>query len=524
MTAAAPARRLPPWPLLVPAALAAVGGAVPLVYLILRAAEAEPAKLAALTLRWHNVRLLANTLLLTAGVLAATVAIALPAAWLTTRTDLPARRLMTVVCVLPLAIPSYLMAYALLGIGGPGGASAAIAGIALPRPSGYAGALLALTLYNYPYMFLNLRVSMRELDPSLEETARSLGASATGTFFRVVVPHLRPGFLAGGMLVTLHVLADFGVVSLMRFETFSYAVYLQYHNAYDRIHAAPPALFLTALAALCLLSEVWLVRGLRLDRRGVGATRGARPVYRLRGARYPALAALILLGLASVGVPAATIGYWFGQAPRIGGDVVAAIGDSLRASAPAALVAAALATPIAYMRHRYPGRVSTGLERLALLGYGIPALAFALGMIFFSLRAAPFLYQSLALLVAAYALHFLAEAIVPIRSSLFQCPPQLEEAARSLGVGPIRAFARVTLPLLRNGLVASVALVFLSAMKELPLTFLLAPLDFQTLATNVWSYASEAMFAHAAPYALMILLISAALVGLLLNQGPAVAD
>jgi len=130
----------------------------------------------------------------------------------------------------------------------------------------------------------------------------------------------------------------------------------------------------------------------------------------------------------------------------------------------------------------------------------------------------PLLYQTLALLVLAYALHFLAEAIGPIRSALYQAPPRLEEAARSLGYNALQAFLRATFPLLRQGMLASMALVFLSAVKELPLTFLLAPAGYSTLSTRIWGYTSEAMFAEAAPHALLIVLFSAALVGLLLSQ------
>ncbi|MER3484405.1 MAG: iron ABC transporter permease, partial [Meiothermus sp.] len=139
-------------------------------------------------------------------------------------------------------------------------------------------------------------------------------------------------------------------------------------------------------------------------------------------------------------------------------------------------------------------------------------------LIFFSLRGLPFLYQTLGLLVMAYALYFLAEAIGPIRSSLYQAPPRLEEAARGLGYPPAQAFLRATFPLLRRGLLSGMALVFLSSVKELPLTFLLAPVGYDTLATRIWSYTSEAQYAEAAPYALLIVLFSACFVGLLLTQ------
>ena len=129
------------------------------------------------------------------------------------------------------------------------------------------------------------------------------------------------------------------------------------------------------------------------------------------------------------------------------------------------------------------------------------------------------LYQELPLvLVYAYSLHFLAEAVGPVRAGLYQATPRLEEASRSLGYSQLATFVRVTLPLLRSGLVVAMALVFLSAMKELPLTFLLSPLGFDTLATNIWSHTREAMYAEAAPFALLIMLVSAGFVAVLLSQ------
>jgi len=192
-----------------------------------------------------------------------------------------------------------------------------------------------------------------------------------------------------------------------------------------------------------------------------------------------------------------------------------AVIDSLSVSAPAAVVATLLALPIALMARRYPSRLSLLLERLGFLGYATPPLAFALGLLVVTLWVLPGLYQTLFVLVYAYSLHFLAEAVGPIRAGLFAADPRLEEASRALGVGPVSTFVRVTLPLLRPGLVVSLALVFLSVMKELPLTMLLAPPGFETLSMNIWQYTEDAMYASAAPYALGVLALSALFVGVL---------
>jgi iron(III) transport system permease protein len=164
------------------------------------------------------------------------------------------------------------------------------------------------------------------------------------------------------------------------------------------------------------------------------------------------------------------------------------------------------------------------VERLAYLGYALPPLALALAYIFFSLGTLPVLYQTMALLVFAYTLHFLAEAIGPIRTALYQISPNVEEAARSLGRSPLRAFGSTTLPLIRTGLVVSVTFVFLSAIKELPLTVLLSPPGFETLSTNVWGFASEGLYGRAAPYALAIVCLSTLFVAVLLRYESAAAE
>ena len=499
--------------------LLSAGVLMPLCYLVIRAFDASAEEVMRLVLRPRNLGLLANTLALLAGVVTLSTCIAFPLAWLTSRTKLAGRRFWTIAGVLPLAFPSYLMAYALLAVGGNFGTAAQLFGVPVPRLSGYGGALVVLTLCNFPYLFFNLRAALLTLDPSVEEVAYSLGQNRAQVLRRVVLPQLKPAFFAGSLLIALHVLSDFGGVSLMRFETFSFALYTQYIAAMDRTYAAWLALMLLAITIAVLLAEAWFLRGLRFDRAGTAPT---RPVQSRALGRWtvPAYGFMAMVIVTSVIVPVGTMLHWatLGNIGALLPDLGAALYGSVKASLPAALVATLIVIPIAFLSVRMPSRVTRLLERSAYLGYGTPSLAFALALIFFSLNLAPILYQSLFLLVFAYTMHFMAEAIGPIRSAFYQASPRVEEAARSLGASWLGAFRRVTLPLIKNGLLVSMAFVFLSCMKELHLTILLSPLGYHTLALDVWDYVDNAMFAEAAPFALTILGFSALFVGVFVMQ------
>ncbi len=508
-----------PLHILLPSLLAAGIMLVPLFYLALRAAEADMATLSHLVFRPRNLTLLINTLTLALGVVILTTFMALPLAWLVVRSDIRFKRALTVLGVIPLAVPGYVMAYALIGLGGNYGVLAQLTGWQLPRIEGYFGATLALSLYTFPYLFLNLRATLAGLDGNLEESAKSLGYGSRDVFLRVILPHLAPSLMAGWLVITLYVLGDFGAVALMRYEAFSYAIYTQYSGAFDRIYAAWLSIMLLALAASFVMLDSLVVKR-KLARVGTGVARPVKPVRlgRMRWVAYPYL--LLIFG-ASIGLPALILGYWLLLSPpeiSFFARVPATFLRSAGAALPAALLAAAFALPIAYLTVRYPSRAASLIERSAYIGYALPPLTLALAMVFFSLRTAPFLYQTLTLLIVTWAMASLALALGPIRNALLQTRPSMEEASHSLGHGPIATFFRVIFPRLRRGILAGVVLVFVLCMKELPITFLLAPTGYTTLAVTVFTRTSEGMLAEAAPFAAAIVVFSSLSVAMLLTK------
>lgn len=491
---------------------------IPFYYLAARAFDADFAVVRDLIWRPRNFRLLGNTLKLTALVLALNTLIALPLAWLTLRSDLKYKGLLTFLSVMPLAVPGYVMAYALLGISGYYGFANHFFGVRLPRLEGLWGAAIALSLYTFPYMFLNLRSALAGVDPGLVESARSLGRSRWGAFWAVEAPSLRPALLSGALVVGLYVLGDFGVVALMRYEAFSFAIYTQYSSAFDRVYAAWLSLMLMALTLAFVWAEARFARNRRFARVGTGVARQAAPVP-LGKWRPLAWAFIALAVFASIGLPLLVLIHWMirGLPSMDWANLGLSFLRTLAAAAPAALIAAILALPVALLAARWPSRLSAAVERLAYLGYAIPPLSFALAMVFFTLKAAPGLYQSYLVLIFACALSFMALVLGPLRLALWGIGQRQEEAARALGSSAAGAFWRVTLPRLRRPLAAGGLLAFIMVFKELPITYLLAPTGYNTLSMNVFSRTSEGMMAEAAPFALALVVFSSLFVGLILR-------
>ena len=498
-------------------ALAAVtvGAALlPLAYLVIRALGADAEAREAVR-PGPTLRLVLDTVLLLAGVVAVATVVGTVLAWLVVRTDLPLRRLWGVALTLPLVIPSYVAALILLGALGPRGllqdALEPLGVERLPDLYGYDGALLALTLSTYPYVFLIAAAALRSVDASVEEAARSLGRGPLRVFLTVTVPTLRPALGAAGLLVSLYVLADFGAVSLMQYPTLTRAVYLQYESLLDREAAAILALVLVALAAVVVWLEGRVRRGAAFYRVSPGAGRRGTTVALGRW-RWPATAFCAAVAGLFLALPLGVLAWWTAEGIGVGSPFrlawEAAL-DSALASGAAAAAAAVAVLPVAVLSWRWPTWPARLLERLAYVPNAVPGIAVALALVFLGARYGGVLYQSLGMLVFAYVVRFMPQALATTRSSLALVDPRLEEASRSLGRRPTRTLVSVVLPLARPGILAGAALVFLSAMKELPATLLLRPIGFDTLATEIWTDTSIGAYSDAAPSALLLIAVSA---------------
>ena len=511
----------PPLPLVATGLVIGALAVAPLVYLIIRAVDVQADALAFLV-RPRTGEIIAGTVTLGAFVAAGSVALGVPLAWLTTRSDLPGRRMWATLSVVPLAVPSYVTAFAFVAAFGPRGALQGVLeplGVErLPEVYGLPGAVLVLVLATYPYVLLATRAALLRSDPSLEEAARLLGDSRRAVLRRVTLPILAPAIAAGALLAVLYALSDFGAVSLLQFDSLARAIHVQYRASFDRSLAAILALLLVGLSIGVAIVESRIRRRASLFG-GSGRRRPAAAVPLGRW-RWPAVAfCSVVVGFALV-VPAATIAFWMLRGVALGEQVQIVVADALSTlgvAAGAATVAVLLAMPVALLAARHPSAVSRGVNRLVDIGYGLPGIVVALSVVFLATRLLPFLYQTLALLIAVYALRFLPLASGTMRATLLGLGTRLEEAGRTLGDSPRAAFRRITVPLLRPAIVAGAALVFLTVAKELPMALLLGPVGFGTLATEIWDAASAGFYGRAAAPAAVLLALSAATVALLVR-------
>jgi iron(III) transport system permease protein len=488
---------------------------LPFAYLILRAVNLGGDAWDLLT-HSRTIQVFLNSAFLALVVTLISAIIAVPIAFLTVRTDLPGKRYWSIATVLPLVIPSYVGSFAIIAALGPKGSIiqnwlAPFGVDRLPSIYGWPGAVISLVLFTYPYIVLSVRASLHSLDPALEEASHSLGYNRRETFLRVTLPHLKPSIIAGSLLVALYTLSDFGTPSLMRFDSFTRAIYVQYQSSFDRSMAAILALLLVLLAVLILLLEYKARGKVKYYSSSTGSRRPPRDIELGRW-RWPAvLFCSAVVGLALI-MPMGVISYWLLQGISMGEQLMFVWQLSLNSiyvSSLAAFAATAAAIPVCILAVRFPHMLSHLLERSTYIGFALPGIVVALSLVFFGAKYATPLYQSTTMLIFAYVVLFIPQAVGTLRASLLQISPRLEEASRSLGYNLPMTLRRVTVPLARPGLLTGAALVFLTTMKELPATLLLAPTGFNTLATNIWSSTNDAFFARAAAPSLLLVAVSA---------------
>jgi iron(III) transport system permease protein len=463
----------------------------------------------------RTLSLLWRTIVLAAGLGALCVALALPLAWLTHATELPGRRVFRVLLNLPLAVPSYVSGFVVIATFGPVGWLRQLAQrLGLPElPDVYAGTGVVLALlYAYPFALLSLQAALDRMDPRLWEAARGLGKPPWQAFQSVILPQLAPAMARGGLLVALYVLGDFGAVSLLRFPSLSYVIYLRYRSLVDQHEAVLLALLLVLLATalVLLLRRVSVRAGSGMHGRDTGHRWPLIPLGRWR---WPAFALCCLVTAFGVLLPLLVVGYWLLRGLWAGLPSAvpwsAALGTLAVGGAAAVLILAAAAVP-ALIRRFGDASLGRWVQLGAHAGYALPGIVVALALVTLAATYAHPLYQTFPLLLLAYSIRFLPLAIGSLDEALAAQSPRLYEAARGLGHSPLRAWLSVVLPGAAPALWASFLAVFIALIKELPATLLVSPTGFRTLATSVWSLTEDGRFSEAAPAVLILIALASA--------------
>lgn len=468
---------------------------------------------------------LLNTLVLVVGVASLTLLLGVPLAWFVATCEFPGRRFFSVALLLPMAMPGYVLGFALAAIfeyTGPVQSTwRELFGADQPFPDvGAAGAsILTLALVLYPYVFLITRQAFATQGVRSIEVAQSCGLPPLRGFFAVSLPMARPWIVAGVSLAIMECLADFGTVQLFNYTTFTTAIYRSWYGLFSLQSALQLSLVLVVLVVLALV----------LEKRARGASRftaispNAAPRLVLGQRRRWLVAAFCgAVLLCAFVLPAAMILSWSIKTFAVEFDArywqLAA--NTLMLASFAAVLICSVALLLAFAVRSSPGPINRALSRIATLGYAIPGTVLAVGFFvpvaalsrfinslsLFGPGTVIALQSGLAVVLLAYLARYLAVAHGPIESALLRVSPNVEDAARGMGVGGLALLRRVHVPILKPAIVTAMLLVFVDVMKELPITLMTRPFGWDTLAVRVFQLTTEGEWQRAALPALAIVI------------------
>lgn len=476
---------------------------------------------------------IATTLWLCLGVGISVAVIGVGTAWLVTHFDFPLRRSFEWALVLPLAMPAYVMAYAYTDLlqftGAVQSAMRSTMGWTradywFPDVRTLGGAVVMFAFVLYPYVFMLARSAFMERGGAVVEAGRSLGLSPWRSFLRVSLPMARPAIAAGMALALMETLADYGTVSYFAVQTFTTGIYRAWFSLGDRVAAAQ--------LAMCLLGFVVILLALERQSRGAARFHGAglrrhpargAPLTGLRACAAVTVCLLpILIGFALPGGVLLHMALTEGDA-QWGARFFTLAGNSVLLAGLTALLAVGLALLVAYAKRLEPRPLTRAAHWATGLGYALPGSVIAVGVLIpvarFDNALAQWLQSSfgwhtgllitgtIAALVFACLVRFMTAALQTVDSALHRVTPHMDDAARSLGLTPGRTLRRVHLPLLRRGLLTAGLLVFIDVMKELPATLVMRPFNFDTLATQAYTLASDERLAEASTATIAIVAV-----------------
>ena len=481
--------------------------AFPLVYVVWRSMFAGIDRWARL---WDTriPMIMKNTLSLSFVVTFLATSLGVSLAFLVERCNVVGRNLWKWILALPLVIPPYVGAVTYIIILGPRGWLFHWLGRTPINLYSFWGTVFVLTMFTYPYVFLITSSSLKRMNGSYEAAARSLGVNGWGILWKVTLPLLRPAIGAGAILIALYVLSDFGAIAMLRYTTFTSAIYYQM-GSYDNVSATVLSLVLIVLTIGILYLESLTKRKGKYFQ--MSSTFKRIEPIQLRWLQIPAIIFISIIFMVSFLLPLIVLIYW-----SIQGIALGALNqrfwihafNSIKVASMASVICMIISLPIVYLKSRYSSNFTLVVDKLSYSGYSLPGVIVALGIIFVFNNYIPWLYNTYFLISIAYVIRFLPQSLQAGESALSLVSPRIDEGARSLGYSPWTVLQRVIIPLITPSILAGGAMVFVSSIKELPATLLLRPPGYDTLAVRVWVETSEAVYHMAAPAALLIILVS----------------
>lgn len=486
-------RTRPPSGVLVVSAVVAALTLLPLAYLLVRATEQGWEAALAGLLRPRTFEMMANSVVLVVIVSVGCLVLGIATAWVIARVKLPVQRLWPVLATLPLAIPSYVVAFTWLAF--------------WPGVNGLLPLSAIMILASVPYVTIPVFAALQLTDNSLIDVARTLGRSPTRIFFTITVPQILPAALAGTLLAALYTLSEFGAVAMMRFPALTWGVYSLYEGTFDRSLAAVLSFILVVLALLLVWGEGLARRRAQRAVPAVAARIKARVEFGRLGTTFITLG-LTALAVVSLVFPISVLfarlaegSRFVSDATRLFESAVATLGLGVAA----AVIAVMLALPVSYLAARYRSRAVGLIETLSFAGHALPGVVVGLALVFVSIGLMPELYQSAIVLIAAYVILYLPKSIGASRSAIGLVSPRTEEVSRTMGHGALRTWWSITGAQAWPGIAAGGLLVMVTVMKELPATLMLRPIGVETLATELWSKTTLGAYGAAAPSALLLI-------------------
>ncbi|MEJ5081448.1 ABC transporter permease [Ochrobactrum sp. MYb379] len=472
---------------------------IPLAYIAIRTSNVGMDRAVALLFRERTWSLLGNTMILAILVSLISVSVGTCSALLLERYRIRGRQFFSLTITLPLCIPAFVSSFSWLSLSF--------------RFSGLAGSVLVMSMVSIPLAYLPVAAVLRRIDISLEEVSFSLGRSRVFTFCHAVLPQLRPALGSGFLLISLHLLVEFGAVSILNYPTFTTAIFQEYDMAFDNATAALLSLVLAFICLVIVVGEFFIRGNEELSRRGRGVA--TQPVPRELPGVLHILAVLFFLIQFGVGViiPGAVVVYRTAMGSSLQTkfafwELADSIGLTMGISLVGALVTLLVAAPLVWCSVRYRSLLTLWIDRLPFLLHALPGIVIALALTYFSIHYARPFYQTFVPVLLAYLMLFLPMAQTALRASFLIIPKAVEDVGYSLGRSRAFVFRTLVVPAMLPGIAAAFSLVFLNMTKELTATLVLTPTTVPTVAVSVWELTQDGSYGAVGPYALAHILFS----------------